>query len=155
MLVAVMLLPALIEVAPVRLLPFRVTATVVLCKPEVGEIDVSVDPCTVNVAELEVPLGVVTVTFLLERLAPFEITNVAVILLELTTLKLPLAIETPAPRPPNPVAPVKLVPVKVTGTLVPRTPVLGAIEVNVGTAPALTVNVTVFEVPIGVVTLML
>src|ERR1700674_1032504 len=55
------------------------------------------------------------------------------------------------PAPGFRVALVKLVPVRVTGTLVPATPVAGAMVASVG-ASGLTVNVTVPLVPPGVVT---
>ena len=77
----------LIEVAPVRLLPVKVTGTAVVpvvgCVPELGLIEVSVAPvaaeaATVNVTEA-CPVGVVTVTALAEAEANAEIVNVAVI----------------------------------------------------------------------------
>ena len=49
-------------VAPLRLVPVRVTGTVVLCRPEAGLMDVSVAPCTVKVRTGVVPPGVDTVT---------------------------------------------------------------------------------------------
>ena len=50
-------------------------------------------------------------------------------------------------------APVKAVPVSVTGTAVPRTPEFGLIEVKVGVATANTVKFTLLLVPPRVVTL--
>lgn len=46
---------------------------------------------------------------------------------------------------------VKLVPIRVTGKLVPRAPDEGVIEVSVGAGGAITVNVTALLVPLGVV----
>ena len=49
---------------------------------------------------------------------------------------------------------VKFVPVTVTATLVPRTPEFGTTETRVGRLGFCTVNVTLLEVPFGVVTVM-
>ncbi len=65
-------------VAPVRLVPVKVTGTVVLCRPEAGLIEASVAPCTVKVTVLLFPPGVVTLTVLAERAAPVVIVKVAV-----------------------------------------------------------------------------
>ena len=98
-----------------------------------------------------VPVGVVIVTFLNPVVAVPEIVNVALTVVEFTTL-MPLAV-TPVPLTVIAVAPVRLVPVRVTGTLAPRAPCVGAIEVSVGGPGATTVNVTLPEVPPAVVTL--
>lgn len=129
-------------VAPVRRVPVRVTGTVVLRVPDVGVIEVSVGPITVNVTALLVPPGVVTVTFLAVVAAEAVIVNVAVICVALTTVTL-LTVK-PVPDTVTAVAPVKLVPVRVTATAEPRTPVLGAIDVSVGAfvAPPPPVNST-------------
>jgi hypothetical protein len=66
-------------VVPVRLVPVIVTGTAVPCKPEEGEIEASVGPCTVNVTVLLVAPFVVVVTFLEVRPAPGAIVKVAVI----------------------------------------------------------------------------
>jgi len=137
-------------VAPVRLAPVKVTATVVLCRPVTGAIEVSVAPCTVNVV-VAVPPGVVMVTVLAERLAPVVIVKVAVAVVGPVTVK--ALTVTPVPETAREVAPVRFVPVSVTGTEVPRTPVLGAIEVSVGAGGAVTVNVTLPVFPAGVATL--
>jgi hypothetical protein len=139
-----------IAVAPVRLAPVSVTKMVVLCNPVAGAIEVSVAPCTVNVA-VAVPPGVVMVTVLAESVAPVVMVKVAVAVVELVTVK-PLTV-TPVPDTVREVAPVRFVPVSATGTAVPRTPVLGAIEVTVGAGGAVTVNVTLPVVPPGVTTL--
>ena len=76
-------------------------------------------------------MGVVRPKFLIETVAVVEIARLAVTVVELTTVRLPATRETPAPRPFTAVVPVRLAPVKVTGTVVPRSPVLGLIEVSV------------------------
>jgi hypothetical protein len=144
----------LTDVTPVRLVPVRVTGTLVPRVPEVGAIEVSAGAggfTTVKVIGLLVPVVVVTVTFLPEAVAPAEIVNVAVIVVELTTLT-PLT-ETPPPPTLIVAGLDRLAPVRVTGTVVPRVPELGAMEANVGAAGLTTVNVTAsVVVPIGVVT---
>ena len=85
--------------------------------------------------------------------APPPITKVAVICVELTTV-IPVTV-IPVPEVKLTLVPlvVKLVPVRVTATFVPRAPVFGETEVRVGAGGLLTVNVTLLEVPFGVVTL--
>ena len=126
------------EVAPVRLVPVSVTATLG-APPEVGVIDVSVgsvvEAVTVNVTLLVVPPGAVTLTVLPDNVAVAVIVNVAVTVVSLTTVR-PLT-ATPVPDTDTAVAPVRPVPVRVTGTAVPRAPVLGEIEVSVGAATLL------------------
>jgi len=97
----------------------------------------------VNGKVLVVPIGVVTPMFLIPVVTVLGMLRVTLIVVELTTVK-PVAV-TPPPSPVNPVAPVKLLPVIVTGTA--NVPVagcvaeFGAIEVIV--APC-TVNGTVW-----------
>jgi len=120
----------------------------------VAEVKVTVPTFTVNVTVLLVPAGVVTLTVLAERVAVFEIVKVVVTVVELT-VKAPTVI--PVPDTFTDVAPVRFVPVKVTGTMVPRAPDVGAIEVSVGgpvatppvnsTAPASTALLPFLEVP--------
>jgi len=123
-------------VALVRLVPVRVTGTLMLplagCVAEFGEIEVSIGAGrpTVNVTVPLVPPGVVTLTVLAVAAAVDGIANVAVTVVAFTTV-MPLTVMSP-PDTVTAVAPVKLVPVRVTGTLVPLTPVVGAIEVSVG-----------------------
>ena len=94
---------------------------------------------------LVVPIGVVAVTFLAVRAAPFVIAQFALI----DVAVVPVTVQvTPLPEIVTPVAPVRLFPVSVTGTVVLCRPVAGLIEVNV--APW-TVNVVVADPP-GVVT---
>ena len=136
-------------VAPVRLVPVRITGTVVPWAPEVGLIEVSVGPCTVNVTVLVVPMGVVTLTVLAPVVALAVITQLALTVVAVGGGAMMVHV-TPVPDTVTSVAPVRLVPVRVTGTVVPRTPEVGLIEVSVGPC---TVNVTVPLVPPGVVTL--
>jgi hypothetical protein len=88
---------------------------------------------TVNVTELVIPFGVVTVTVR----APvgvnklFEMVKVAVTVVELTRWK--ALTVTPVPEMLTAVAPVRLVPTRVTLTTVPLITELGVIEVSVGT----------------------
>jgi hypothetical protein len=127
-------------VAPVRLVPIRVTGTVVLCVPVVGLIDVSVAPCTVNVTALLVPPGVVTVTLLAVSAAVLVTTQFAV---TVVVVGVPVMVQvTPAPDAVTAVAPLRLVPVRVTGTVVPRTPEVGLMEVSVGAGGAAARNST-------------
>ena len=82
-----------------------------------------------------------------------EITNVAVIVVEFTTVRAETVTSVPVPETaaviPNAV---KLVPVSVTGILVLRKPMFGAIAVSVGGGGATIVNGTGPLVPPGVVT---
>jgi len=122
-----------IAVAPVRFVPVRVIGTVAPCAPEVGAIEVSVGApgeVTVNVTVLLGPPGVVMVTVRAETVAVPAIVKVAVAVVALTTVR-PLTV-TPVPETATAVAPVRFVPVSVTGTLVPRTPEIGEIELSVG-----------------------
>ena len=100
-----------------------------------------------------VPLGVVTLTFLLPatavvRMVQFAATVVAV--------GVPVMVQDiPTVPPPGRVtftvvAPVRPVPVRVAGNVVPRSAAVGLIEVSAG---AVMVNVTLFVLPPGVVTL--
>ena len=66
-------------VAPLRLLPFKVTGTVVLCNPVVGEIEVNVAPCTVKGKVPVFPPGTTTVTLWLPSPAVVVMLKVAVI----------------------------------------------------------------------------
>jgi hypothetical protein len=116
-----------------------------------GVIEVSVGAggaVTVNVTLPVFPLGVTRWTFLAVSPAALVIVNVAVTCVSLTTVR-PEAV-TPVPETLTELAPVKPAPVRVTRTLLPRTPDTGLIETNVG---AVTVKVTVPLVPPGVVTL--
>jgi hypothetical protein len=101
-----------------KLVPVRVTDTLVLRCPPTGEIEVSVGAgglTTVNVTVLLLSVGVVMLTFLAVVLAPAAIAKVAVIVVSFTTLK-PLTVM-PLPETVTAVAVDRLVPVRVTGTL--------------------------------------
>jgi len=65
-------------VAPVSRVPVRVTETDVPLAPEAGAIEVRVAPVTVKGSLLLVPPGLVTLTFLDVRAAPFVMLKVAV-----------------------------------------------------------------------------
>ena len=120
------------SVAPVRLVPVSVTATLVPAVPEVGAMEASVGAAgaaafTVNVTALLVPPVVVTVTFLaptaaLAAIAKLALTCVAVVLVTVTV--------TPAMA--LTVAPDRFVPVRTTGTVTPALPATGAMLVSVG-----------------------
>jgi hypothetical protein len=151
-------------VAPVRLVPVRVTGTFLkVTTPkgpgagrvaEVGVIEASVGVgvaagFTVNVLVSLIPLGVVTLTVRAPVAAPAVIVQVA---WTVVAVGVPVITQvTPVPLTVTAVAPVRLVPVRVTAGAVPCVPDVGAIEVSVGIVP--TVNVTVLLVPPGVVTL--
>ena len=128
--------------APVRLVPLKVTVTAVPRAPEVGVIDVNVGgggAVTVKVTGLLTPPGVETVTFLAVAAAVTAIVNVAVTEVALTGTRLLTVI--PVPDTLTAKAPVRFVPVRVTGTTVPRRPVFGEMEMSVG-APAVLMNST-------------
>lgn len=123
-----------IAVAPVSPVPVRVTVMAAPPRtPELGAIEVSVGTgggITVNVTALLVPLGVVTVTFLADNAAVAAIVKVAVTVLESTTVTPETAMFPPDTV--TAVAPIRFAPVRVTGTILPRTPVAGVMEVRVG-----------------------
>jgi hypothetical protein len=128
--------------------PVSVRTTPVPCVTGFGVTEASVGPLTVNVTVLLVPPGAVTLTVLAVSPALAVIVKVAVTVVSFTT-EIPLTV-TPDPDTVTAVAPVRPLPVKVTGTLVPRTPVFGEIELSEGPH---NVNVCVVLVPPGVVTL--
>jgi hypothetical protein len=151
----VMPVPETATVLPVvKLLPARVTPTVVprcATVDELGVTEASVAAgglTTVNVTVPVVPIGVVTETFLAVRLALAAMTQFA---LTVVAVGVPVMVQvTFVPDAVTAVAPVRLVPVSVTGTVVPRAPVVGAIDASVG---PVTVN-ELFNVmfPLGVTT---
>jgi hypothetical protein len=139
------LAPRLTAVAPVKLVPVRVTGTVVPRAPDVGVIPVSVGPFTVNVTALVVPFGVTTLTFLTIVAAVVVMAQLAV---TVVTVGVPVMVQvTPVPETVTAVAPVRPFPVMVTGTVAPRRPEVGLIEVSEGGS---TVNVTGVVIPPGV-----
>jgi hypothetical protein len=117
-------------VAAPKPVPVMVTGTEVPRTPVFGETAVTVGAATVNVTALLVPPVVLTVTFLAVSDAVPEIVKVAVTVVELTTVT-PLTV-TPVPDTVIAVAPARFEPVRVTGMLLFRPPVLGSIEVSVG-----------------------
>lgn len=114
--------------------PVTVTGKLVPRAPDTGENEVIVGPggaVTVNVTALLVPPGVTTVTFLapaVPAITQFAVTVVAV--------GVPVIVQVLPPDTFTAVAPVRLVPVRVTGTVVPLTPDTGEIEVSVGAGGA-------------------
>jgi hypothetical protein len=119
-------------VAPVRPVPVRVTLTLVPRKPCVGAIEVSVGPSAVNItAGLFglLPAAVVTVTFLACSPALAVMVHVALTVVEVDAVTVQL---TPLPDVVTVCASSRLVPVRVTATLVPRNPDAGAMEASVG-----------------------
>jgi hypothetical protein len=105
-----------------------------------------------NVTGGLVPVAVLTVTLKFPSVALAAMPNVAVTWVELTVLILltvmfGLLVATD-------VTDTKLLPVSVTETLLPGTPLLGLIEASVG-APTVTVNVTGALLPLVVVTITL
>jgi hypothetical protein len=141
-----------IAVVPVSPAPLRVTETLVPCVPVAGAIEVNTGPVTVYATVPLVPPGVVTLMVLTPGAVVDVLARVASIVVELTTVT-PL-IDKPVVPEMVTVVPVivKLDPVRTTGTLAPRRPVAGAIEVRVGAGGFTTVNVTVLVAPFGVVT---
>jgi len=146
--------PATATVDPVvKFVPVRVTGTAAPRAPALGETEVRVAVggfATVKATVLLVPFGVVMDTVLPPVPAVEAIVSVAVTVVLFTPVR-PLTVN-PEPETVIAVAPVRLVPVSVTGTDVPRVPDVGEIEVRVGTGPAVTVKATVLLVPLGVVT---
>ena len=117
--VAVTPLPDTVTVvAPARPVPVRVTGTVAPLKPEAGLLEVSVGVSTVNkLAPVADPIGVVTTTFLGVSPAPVAIAQDAftVVAVDVTPVHVMVG-----PPMATAVAPVRPVPVMVTGTVVPR-----------------------------------
>ena len=134
-----------------------VQVDLVVCHPDggniIGPVNAAVPPVTVNGRVLLVPPGVVRPRFLIPSGAARVILRVAVTVVEETTVRFVTGIN--APTPVTAKAPVRLVPVKVTLTLVPRAPDVGAIDVSVGGGGAVTVKVTAFDTPPGVETVTL
>src|SRR5207248_3016396 len=130
----------------------RVTATLVPTAPVEGAIEASEGAAavTVKVAALLVPPAVVTLMLCGPVAALAAITNVVVIWVAVTVGAVAVI---PAGR--FSVAPVRLLPAMVTATLVPTTPVAGAIEVSAGVlVPPITVKVTGLLVPAAIEAVM-
>src|ERR1700731_254358 len=140
-------------VAPAtKFVPVSVTATPCPCTPLFGLIEVSVGGATftVNGGGPLVPPEVVTVMVRAPVAVFAAMVNVAVICVALTTVVLLTVI--PAPLTPTAAPATKFVPVNVTGTLCPCTPLFGLMDVNVGGSRRFTVNGCVPLVPAEVVT---
>jgi hypothetical protein len=133
------------------MVPFLVVrlAVAVVSDGEGPEKD-TVTPVTWKFTPPAVPIGVVTVTLLEVRRAPDPIAHDA---FTVVAVGVPvIAHAMPAPLMVTAVAPVRPVPVMTTGTVVPRSPELGAMFVSVGPS---TVNPTLLLVRVGVLTVML
>lgn len=124
----------------VRVPFFVVRSAAPVVRAGVGPANETVAPVTVNVTGIAVvpaavPIGVVTVTFLVVSPAPRAIAQDAFTVVAVVTIPVHVML------PPmfTAVAPARPVPLRVTGTMVPRTPLVGVIEVSVGPT---TVNVT-------------
>jgi hypothetical protein len=142
--------PAFTVVAPVKAAPVRVTLTLVPRTPEVGlMLDSDGGASTVKATVLVGPLGVVTLTFLVEGVAFGAMKKIAVAVVSFVTLK--KSTVTPLPTPFNPVAPVRPEPFKVTWKRLPRAPEAGVIDVSF--AGTVTVKFTVLVVAPGTLTL--
>jgi hypothetical protein len=140
-----------IAVAPFRLVPVSVTGTVVPCVPVAGATEASVGPSTVKVM-VAFPPGVNTVTVLAEAVRVVFIVRFTVIVVEETTVTVPTVTPPPFISTLVPFV-VKLEPMIVTGTVVPRTPELGVIDDTVGDGGLFTVNVKALVSPFGVLTM--
>src|SRR4029077_6442719 len=139
-------------VAPaMKLVPVRVTGTLCPWMPLFGLIALSVGGAwfTVKIWTPLVPPKVAILTLWTPTVAFPAIANNALICVALITTVLLTA--TPVPLKPMVAPAMKLVPVSVTGTLSPWTPLFGLIAVNVGDA-AFTVNIWAPLIPAGVVT---
>ena len=117
--------------APVKLVPAMDTGTLVPRTPELGVIEESAGPVTVNVTVLLVPPAVVTETVLAPSVALLAIVNVACTKAALTT-PIPLTVM-PVPDTFTALVPVRRVPLRTTATLVPCEPEEGVIEFSTGT----------------------
>jgi hypothetical protein len=146
--------PDMLSVPPARLVPVSVTGTAVPTKPVVGLIAVRLGAVALMTAKFTVPLvppGVMTATVYAPIGAVAATARLAVAVVALVTLK-PLTV-TPVPDTARAVAPVRLVPVRVMGTMAPCAPEAGLILDRVGAGGGVaTVNVTELLVPFGVTT---
>jgi hypothetical protein len=109
------------------------TPPTVVSVPLLAEAKLNV-PCgttTVKVTLLLVPAGVVTLTLWAPSAVAAAMVKVAVTVVAFTTVTL-LTVMFGEFTTVTAVVPVRLVPLRVTETLVPRAPVLGVIEVSVG-----------------------
>ena len=140
-------------VAPERkFAPVRVTGTLEPCTALAGVMEVRLGAAalTVKTAAAVVPPVVVTVTLRAPNVAVAAIDSVAVICVALTTAT-SLTV-TPVEETATVAPETKFVPVRVTGTLTPCGPLVGAMEVRVGGVGI--VKTTDPVVPNDVVTVM-
>lgn len=154
MLLTVMPLPlTLIADVPVSPVPVSVIGTLAVPRlAEAGLMPVSTGPVIANGCVLLAPPGVVTSTLIEPFAAALVLVMVAVMVVLLTTVT-PVIVTPVAGGLAMTADPVtKLVPVKVTGTDVPRNSVAGEIDASAGAGGATTVNVTLLLVPPGVLT---
>lgn len=146
--------PVFVVVLGVPVAQVRVPPVLLHNAGEGGE-NVSVAPVTWKaLGKVPDPLpGTVTVTVLAVNDALWPIAQLAVTVVEaaVPVTTTPVQVMLP-PFIATAFAPNRLLPLMVTGTIVPRTPDVGLMPVSVGTG-AVTVNVTVLVVPSGVVTL--
>jgi hypothetical protein len=149
--------PTFTDVAPVRFVPVRVIARLaVFSAPVLGVIVVTVGGfglITVKTTAPLVPFGVVTLTLCMPTAVALEpMANVAVTVVAVDDI--PLTTIPPPPSTLTAVAPVRLLPVSVTDTVVPKLAVAGVIVVSAGFVPT-TAKSTKPVIPLGVVTLTL
>src|SRR5206468_1053985 len=141
-------------VAPPRPVPLMVAGWLVPAAPEDGVIPVTTGPPEFTVKPLnagDVPIGVVTVKVRVSVDAPAAIVTVMGRLVAVPPV--PKVAVTPLPLKLTAVAPLRLVPLMVAGTLVPGIPEDGLIPIIAGGAGEVTVKpVNGRDVPIPVVT---
>lgn len=122
-----------------------------LFKFGVGPVKFRFAPTTVNTLKPGVvPLGVVTVSFLVPSPAPGSIAQEA---FTVVSVGVPVIVHVMLLSRATAVTPVRSTPVTVTGKVVPRTPVVGLIDVAVG--PPTVNNPVPTALPPGVVTVIL
>ena len=138
----------LFQEAPVKYVPVKVTGTAAPCFPDPGLMPVSVGVATVTVKVIPplVPPVVVTVTFLAPAVAVGAIVKVAVTVVDVDDTDAKVI-----PERAVIVAPLRLVPVRVTDTASPAFPDGGLTALSVGSG-GITVKVKMLEVPPVVVT---
>lgn len=122
-------------VAPLRFVPTRFTTRFVTLRTLLlGVIEVSVAGATVKQpVQVAVPPGVVTLTFLGPAAAVPAIVKLVVTAVGLVLVIAPAVTPEPAGSTATAVAPLRLVPLMMTGTTVPSLPEGGLTEVTVGT----------------------
>jgi hypothetical protein len=145
---------ALIALLTVMVPFFVVVVAGVVVRPGVGAEMATVAPVTwKGTVSVVGPIGVLTMTFLVVvSEAPAVITQDAATVVAFGGGAVSVQVM-PPPLMDTAVAPVRFVPVRVTGTVVPRSPLVGEIEVSVG---PVTVKVTgLLAIPFAFVTVTL